>query len=115
MGDVVGPYCKETLSLRDAVSFPAWCRTRTTADIAQYLVALARFSSPEKTVRAFLMEIVAASRTMETEWEISEGDVDEILGDQGEDELSVSDMIIHTFDVEHMLVYFDIAYGEART
>lgn len=115
MGDVIGPYCKETLSLRDSVSFSAWCWTRTTADIAQYLVALVRFSAPEKTVREFLMEIVSASRTMETEWVLSEEDVDEILRDQGEDDLSVSDMIVHTFDVEHLLVYFDLAYGKTET
>ncbi len=114
MGDVVGPYSSEILALRDSMNLRAWRRTRTTVDIAQYLVALERFSSPEKTVREFLMSIVCASRAMGTEWAISKDDVDDILRDQGEDELSVSDMIIHTFDVEHLLVYFDIKYGGVK-
>lgn len=112
MGDVQEPCCRDTLSLRDAVNFPAWCRTRTTANIARYLVNLVMFSAPEKTVREFLMEIVFASRAMDTEWEISCDDVDEILED-GED-LGVSDMVIHTFDAEHLLVYFDLTFNKTK-
>lgn len=114
MGDVVGPYSREILSLRDSMNLRAWCRTRTTVDIAHDLVALERFSSPEKTVREFLMGIVCASRAMETEWAISKDDVDDILRDQEVYDMSLTDMIVHTFDVEHLLVYFDIKYGGVK-
>jgi len=79
------------------------CDERSIQEISSHLAYAEKLDSPEMTVHQFLSGI--ASSTVE----ISSQDIDEIISEG--DYLGVVEMMIHTFEVEHICSYVTSKFG----
>jgi len=91
-----------------------WVRAQNTRDMAIHLAIAEKVNFPDKTIYEFLSGIAESTSNMQDEWIDTAGvitleDVLDIIDD--EDNLGIVDMLIHTFDMEHMASYVIVKFG----
>ena len=102
--DIVEPSClKEYM-----VGTREWFRTNNTREIALHLAIAEKLNFPDKTVYGLLSGIAESTKNLHDEWidtadVVTLEDVQDIIDD--DDDLDIVDMMIHTFDMEHMASY----------
>jgi len=104
----------EDVGIEYAIGSRGWFRSKNTRDIAIHLAIAEKLNFPGKTVYAFLSGIADSTKNMQDEWVgsadiITLEDVKDIIED--DDDLDIVDMLIHTFDMEHMASYVLLKFG----
>ena len=79
------------------------CDERSIQEISSHLAYAEKINSPRRTVHQFLSDI--ASSTLD----ISSQDIDEIVSEGSY--MGVVEMMIHTFQVEHICSYVTSKFG----
>jgi len=91
-----------------------WFRTNNTREIALHLAIAEKLNFPDKTVYGLLSGIAESTKNLHDEWidtadVVTLEDVQDIIDD--DDDLDIVDMMIHTFDMEHMASYVIGKFG----